>query len=365
MNTSNTLNILGRFACMPKFTFMCAEQSNIYHYIPMARHLAKKIIAGIFVLLGISIFACSVLATSMCQTFMPCIGLFVLSMLLFVFAYCHYVKAWMRLEIPQWQFGKHTVSGISEKEYHSLLYTWRFTSLGSYCHRQNKNVHICEGTREKLREVLASRAEQKNGVFLIQELDLEALHQHQLEIETQYQNIFEIPPEIRRDVDSVLETVTSAPQVMAVPWSENSIHSPQEVIYTNIPRNTEEGELAQISAYTEAYTRAFIEAIQRASSSHIISKQGICLLVPPLGVVKGESPEKTRMMKILSKIAFLQATEFLATEAVLPEDKKHLSITVVLIDHLSIAPLRAIDTPLVCSLVEQSICFADLMSSSS
>lgn len=343
---------------------MSGTQRNIYHYIPIARHLAKKILASIFAFLGVSALACSVLAASMCQTFLPCIGLLILSMLLFVFAYCHYVKAEMHLEIPQQQLEKYAVSAITEKEYHSLLfYTWRVTSLGSYHYKWNKHVHICEGTRERLRNILASRVGKENGVFLIQELDLEALHQHQIGIETEYQNIFYVPEQMRSSVHASLEIATSAPQVIAVPWLENLVPSPQEVIYTSIPRLCLEEEFSQLTKYVKAYTQAFVEAIQRTSLSRFVKKQGICLLVPLLGVMKGKTPKEIRMMKILSKIAFLQAVEFLATEAVLPIDK-NLPITAVLIDHQSIAPLRIIETPQICSSMEQRICFTKLMTTS-
>ncbi|MBX6687783.1 hypothetical protein [Chlamydia gallinacea] len=353
------------FVCVPKFTFMSTTQRNIYHYIPAARHLAKKILASIFALLGVSALACSVLAAGMCQTFLPCIGLLILGMLLFIFAYCHYVKAEMRLEIPQQQFEKYAVSAITEEEYHSLLFhTWHVTSLGSYHCKWNKHVHICEGTKERLRDILASRVGKENGVFLIQELDLEAMRQHQLGIETEYQNIFHIPEKTRSSVHALLETAGAGLQVVAVSWLENLVPSPQEVIYTSIPRFCLEEEISQLTMYVRVYTQAFVEAIQRTSPSRFVKKQGICLLVPLLGVVKGKAPKAIRMMKILSKIAFLQAMEFLATEAILPVDVRNLPITAVLIDHQSIAPLRAIETPQVCSSRELRICFTELMTTS-
>lgn len=347
---------------MPKFTFMCTTPSNIYHYIPVSRHLAKKILAGIFAFLSVSGFACAVLAASMCQTFMPCVGVFVLSMLLLVLAYCYYVKAWARLEIPQKQIRRHTVSAITEQEYYTLLYTWKFTSLGSYCHKRNKNVHICEGTSERLRGVLASRTSQENGVFLIQELDLEALHQNREEVETEYQYIFHLPEDIRSRVHASLD-VDTAPQVVAVPWLKSSEQAPQDVIFTEIPKfYPGEEKVVQLATYTRSYTRAFVEAIQRMPRSRLISKKGICLLVPLLGILRrGTAEEDKRTMKIISKMAFLQAMEYIATEAVLPEGKENVPIVGVLVDPQSIAPLRAIDAHLACSLSGKSICFTDLL----
>ncbi|WP_348663718.1 hypothetical protein [Chlamydia vaughanii] len=354
------------FGPVPKFAFMCVRQHNErIHYIPNARHLAKKVLAGLFLLLGAGAVACGILAASICQTLMPCIGLLILGMLLFVFAYCQYVKAWTRLEIPDLHYRKHIVSQLTEKEYFSLLRTFRSVSPGKYCHPCKRNISISEGTVEQLKKNLEKRTVKKSGVFLIQELDLEAIRQKQLETETVYQGVFKLPESMRECVNNSLKTSVSREKIIAVPWiNQDQWVTPQEVIYTGIPGLRQEsthGEGAPelLTVYTKAYVAAFTAAITRASVSRTVSREGLCIVVSPLGVVKALEAEEVHAQKILSKIAFLQAVEYMATKAVLPENKAELLINIVLIDPESIAPLRAIGSK---ALFPQSeyLCFSEL-----
>lgn len=194
------------FGYVPKLAFMCTKEKGNVHYIPTARHAAKKVVSGIFAVLGTAAFSCSILAASMCQTFFPCIGLLILGILLFIIAYCQYGRAWTRIEIPKLRYRKHNVSSITEREYLSLLWKWRFLSPGVYCHQVNRNIYICEGTKDNLKKILEKRSAKKNGTILIQELDLDAIRHDQLAAETQYQEVFQLPKSMLEDVTSFLRT---------------------------------------------------------------------------------------------------------------------------------------------------------------
>ncbi|AAP04928.1 hypothetical protein [Chlamydia caviae] len=334
------------FGYLPKPTFMSTKARGSVHYIPTARHAARKIGSGLFSLLGMGALSCSILAASMCQTFLPCIGLLILGILLCVVAYRQYTSAWTRIEIPKLCYRQHVVSSVTDQEYLSLLRTWRLLSPGMYCHQENRNIQICEGTRENLKKILEKRSVKKNGTILIQELDLEAIRNGRLATETLYQEVFQLPPIMQECVENSLRTSHSKDRIVAIPWSDLSPGpSPQEVLYTHIPGLRQEGaESSPLSVYTVAYVEAFKAAIERVSVSRLVNKAGICLLVSPLGVVKGLDPEALHSTKLLSKMAFLQAAEFLAREAVLPESKSKLPITIALVDPESVAPLRSIDT---------------------
>ncbi|BAE81602.1 conserved hypothetical protein [Chlamydia felis Fe/C-56] len=356
------------FGHLPKPAFMCTKEKGRVHYIPTARHAARKITAGLLSLLGTAAFSCSVLAASMCQTFLPCIGLLILGILLCIVAYCQYAKAWTRIEIPKLHYRKPSISSITEKEYLSLLRRLRFLSPGMYCHQVNRKIFICEGTKENLRKILAKRADKKNGTILIQELDLDAIRRGQLETETVYQDVFQLPTAMKECVKNSLKTSCRQEKMVSSPWLDRD-HGPvpQEVIYTHIPGVRQEKspmDVSLLSIYTEAYIQAFKASIERVVVSRIVNKEGICLLVSPLGVVKGLSDEALHAVKILSKTAFLQAVESLAMEAVLPENKSKLPITIVLVDPDSVAPLRSVDTNVMFS-SRESLSFSDFVPSDS
>ncbi|MEF9496631.1 MULTISPECIES: hypothetical protein [Chlamydia] len=356
------------FGYLPKPAFMSTKEKGNIHYIPTARHAARKMISGLFTLLGIGAFSCSVLAASMCQTFLPCVGLLVLGILLCIFAYQQYISAWTRIEIPKLHYRKHVVSSATEEEYRSLLRTWRLLSPGAYCHQVNKNIHICEGTKENLKKILEKRLVKKNGTILIQELDLDAIRNGQLETETLYQEVFQIPSTMQECIKNSLRTSHSQDRIVTTPWIDRfQGPAPQEVLYTHIPGLRQEEaqtESSLLSIYTEAYVEAFKSAIERVSISRFVNKEGICLLVSPLGVIKGLDNTALHSAKILSKTAFLQAVEFLATEVVLPENKSKIPITVALVDPDSVAPLRSVNTNVMFP-TRESLCFSDFVPSSS
>ncbi|SYX08668.1 hypothetical protein C834K_0190 [Chlamydia poikilotherma] len=353
------------FGYLPKPAFMSTKEKSNIHYIPTARHAAKKVISGLFALLGVGAFSCSVLAASMCQTFLPCIGLLILGILLCIVAYQQYTSAWTRIEIPKLHYRKHVISSVTEQEYYSLLRTWRLLSPGAYCHQVNNNIHICEGTKENLKKILEKRSVKKNGTILIQELDLDAIRNRQLETETLYQEVFQLPPAMQECVKNSLRTSHSQDRMVITPWIDRlQGPAPQEVLYTHIPGLRQEQTEPSLSVYTEAYIEAFKAAIERVSISRFVNKEGICLLVSPLGVIKGLDGAALHSAKILSKTAFLQAVEFLATEVVLPENKSKISITIALVDPDSVAPLRSVDTNVMFP-TRESLSFSDFAPSSS
>ncbi|QEM73556.1 hypothetical protein ABCH17_03685 [Chlamydia abortus] len=357
------------FGYVPKLAFMCTKEKGNVHYIPTARHAAKKVVSGIFAVLGTAAFSCSILAASMCQTFFPCIGLFILGILLFIVAYCQYGRAWTRIEIPKLRYRKPHVSSITEREYLSLLWKWRFLSPGVYCHQVNRNIYICEGTKDNLKKILEKRSAKKNGTILIQELDLDAIRHDQLETETQYQEVFQLPKAMLEGVKSFLRTSYSEDKIISASWPDHPPGpTPQEVLYTHIPglrQGDEAHESASLlSVYTETYIEAFKAAIERVAVSRLVSREGICLLVSPLGVVKGLSPEALHATKTLSKTAFLQAVESLAMETVIPESKSRLPITIALVDPESVAPLRSVDTNVMFP-SRESLSFSDFSPASS
>ncbi|WP_375793614.1 hypothetical protein O1W69_00590 [Chlamydia sp. 12-01] len=356
------------FGYVPKLAFMYTKGKDGVHYIPTARNAARKVISGLFALLGTAAFACSVMAASMCQTFLPCIGLLILGILLFIIAYCQYARAWTRIEIPKLCYRQHSVSLITEQEYLSLLRKWRLQSPGIYCHQMNRNIHICEGTKENLKKILEKRSVKKNGTILIQELDLEAMRCGRLTTQTLYQEVFQLPSSIQECIRNTLRTCDSQEKIVTIPWRDRPQGpTPQEVLFTHIPGlRQEESQMdsSLLTIYREAYIEAFKAAIERVSMSRLVNKEGICLLVSPLGVVKGLDSREIHSAKVLSKTAFLQAAESLAIEIVLPENKSKLPITITLVDPESVAPLRSIDTNVVFP-SQESLSFSEFALSNS
>lgn len=170
------------------------------------------------------------------------------------------------------------------------------------------------------------------------------------------------------DVTSFLRTSYSEEKIVSAPWPDCAPGpTPQEVLYTHIPglRQGEAHECASLlPVYTETYIEAFKAAIERVAVSRVVSREGICLLVSPLGVVKGLSPEALHATKTLSKTAFLQAVESLALDTILPESKSKLPITIALVDPESVAPLRSVDTNVMFP-SRESLSFSDFSPSSS
>lgn len=297
-------------------------------YIPTRCVLANKVTAFISCILGLSALLCGLLAFSLCQTLMPSIGLVFLGFVLFIFAYQKYRSAWTKLSLPH---QPHPVKAITEAEYRSLLRTWRCVHLGSYVHRVYPRVRICEGNLEEMKQYVASP--RNNRVLFIQELDFDALRKNRPP-EARYLSVLNVLHHQER-IRQILHTDSACIQAIALPW-EQSLKGPEGVIYTATPIGEEEG-MAALARYTESYLRAFLAGIEQAVPSSLARKRDLFLVVPPLGVMGNQAD-----LKILSKIAFLQAAETLAKTAHSTRQMAHLSITLIFIDPDTPTPLRSV-----------------------
>ncbi|EPP35361.1 hypothetical protein CP10139811_0938 [Chlamydia ibidis] len=342
------------FGYVPKLTFSSVRDRgrDKIHYIPNSQHVAKKLISGLIALLGVSALVCSVLAASMCHTFMPAIALLVLATVLLVLSYHQYLKAWTRLEIRNRTTEKIGAQQVSELSYFSFLRSWRMIALGKY--RLGKNVHVYEGNREELRAVLKSRVAVKNGVALVQEIDCECPSK----LSTDYQEVFCLPDEVSCHAQHTLQE-GGVDQITAVSWVNKGIDvNPEELVYIPISRirsNTCSTPNSLVSLYKGLYFQAFSLAVKKMTTSSTVHSEGACLLVSPIGIWRDMSAEDKHSAKVVSKLAFLQAVEEFAQHTLASEAK----VTILFMDPYSVAPLRSIDINLLFPSLER-LRFEDL-----
>ncbi|WP_201456662.1 hypothetical protein [Chlamydia sp. 17-3921] len=347
-------HICFEFVTKPSFSWL--KGNNKIFYLQNSKLITKKLVSAVLFCLGLSLLGCAAFSMGVCQTFLPAVALILVAFCLFILAYYQYVKGWAAFQLPT---VRKTITQVDWASFLSSLRLWDRISIGGFRH-PTKTLYIYEGSPKILQSLLRKRRGENNGVFLIQELDHKAIRCHCEETETLAQQAFDLPQNVKNSLRQNIEQSGATSSPLTILWNSPSEGiCPEGIICVDIPNSVcmetlEEKD--ELNYYSWSYFQGFLAAIDKATTSPVVKEMGICILTPILGVSQNLSVKETNRKILLSKIAFLQAAERLASESILPLDKALLPITLVLTDPCSVSPLSSSQLKLDYSAID----FADI-----
>ncbi|AGW38604.1 hypothetical protein CpecG_0432 [Chlamydia pecorum MC/MarsBar] len=331
----------GGFVVRPSFPWLKISRGN--HkvlYLPKVKQTAKKMVTAIFTCIGLSLIGCAVFAAGACQTFIPSLALSLVGLCFFILAYHQYLKGRVEVSLPI--SSRKSAAQISWGSFLSLLRPWKKVAPGYFCHPE-KPLYVCEGSKAALQAIFRQRKGENHGIFLLQEMDYKAIYTQSQGKNTLSQKAFHLPGEFHNQLRHSISKKDTllAPLEVLCPESLGKPF-PQWVICVNIPGISDDdiSDEDKIRSYSKCYLQGFLKAVETAKTSRVVNHVGLCILTPILGVPQSLSLKEETYTLNLSKIAFMQAAESLASETLVMEGECW-PITLVLTDPRSVAPLRS------------------------